>query len=306
MSLTTQWGVPRGQTSNYQTLLTNGPMEIWSDTAAIADGWLYEAQNSETPTLLRVAGTRTSGFGSYFQRITYAAPAAGSLCKIAQEVYLKRHDHLNAGGVDNMIFLAQCWARDGAAASRIDLQISINEHDADGVGLTGTSNTRTPLSTNWSQNLHTHTVTNDNTAMIRVVFDFDRVNAGGSIIEMDEAELYTGYTFARNPASPATADFSVAHRKFKRTIDGSLYLARPKNQSAKIERTLPFRGIGLAQVKSLRGLWLLDVPLRWVPNEPTLPAVVFCRITDMTLKFRLMRAGWSDNLYSGSITLSEV
>uniref|UniRef100_A0A6M3K392 Uncharacterized protein n=3 Tax=viral metagenome TaxID=1070528 RepID=A0A6M3K392_9ZZZZ len=305
MILQTLYGVPRAQLSNFQSLLTNGPMEVWTDTASWPDGWDWaQSGGVSSVTHSRQAGTRTSGLGAYFYRQVYSTEGIEQLGALSQKIILP-DNQWDANGIKDTMFNLAVWMRNtGTGTARVNA--TIQGLDTTGAFVEWNGSNLVTLTGAWQLITYTYTVSSASVAQINANLLMELSVGGAPILEFDEAALWVDYTFTRNPASPAVAAISYPYRKFSRTIGGSLYMAKPASQSAKIRRVLPFVGIGSAQVATLRGLYILDAPMRWTPYEPTLPACVFVRMIDPVFSFQLMRAGWADNLYRGSITLEEI
>jgi len=309
MVLQTRYGVPLGQTDNYQSMIANGPMDLWSDTASPPDGWGYTTAGGATVTHLRVAGARTSGNGTYYWRQTYSAVAASTQFGLMKQTFtIPGNAQLDARGVSGQTFYATIWLRNTGTGTVLTT-FSIQEFDADGAYLgVIAQDANASVTASWTKYSISGAVSNAACAKIYfAVLMFTAAGGGGSpVIEADEAELYMTYTFDRNPTMPDDQVLSIPHRQMMRTHDGSLLRGRPASATARFEKRLRFGNIGLTQLKALRALYSLDTPMELTANHPHMPDVVSVRMAG-DFNFRLRQgAAFGSNLYEGSLTLTEV
>lgn len=304
MTLITVWGGDFATVSNKSSLIANGNFEVWSNTAAFADGWNYLNSNAKTPTLSRSGGARTGGVGSYFQTVNYGTiSVSGLLFSATNLVELHGNKNLPARGHHGRTFTAVLWARKSSSAGNPTVKIEIQELDEDGNILPSSSETWN-IPTNWSSLTHSRTLTNNDTAFLRMSLVFTAPTATTYYIDLDDAVLYTTYTFARNPAIPDDQRIISPTRTFARSYDGSLFLRKVGAASARHEKRLHFGMIDLTQYNAFRSLHLLDVPMHWYPWHPHLAAELDVRwIGDFdfsALKYLSL------NMYKGTMTLAEV
>jgi len=284
-----------------ESLLDNGSIELWSgSTGVIPDGWL----GGGSMTHLRIAGTRTGGSGSYHWRASRAGAVYGQQTTAGyQWVELVGNDSLDARG-----HVSLCWSvwayETGADSPKI--RIAVGEWDKDkgnlgkNAGYVGET-----IAGAWG--LHEfgpYTLQHADCAYIYFLISIDSYASGNTEVWIDDVILKVSYTFAKNPSMPDSQSIVDPTRKFGRTIDGSLYMARGDGGASKFQKTLNFGLIGIDQLKALRSLWLLGVPCRWTPNQPHLPSSLEVRVTKFNFVAR--RGGFGSNCYGGSLELSEI
>jgi len=284
------------------SMLLNGDMEDWADTADAADYWTWT--ETQVATLSRQSGTRTGGAGSYFQRISIAAPAQSEIGIYSQEVTPEGSVELDVKGHDGQTLTCSVWARDTGAGTST-LQMKLIEYDA-----AETSSLMTPgdvedLTSDWVQYTFAFTLSYDLMHHLNFQIFVASSGAGSSIVDLDDALLYIGYTFAANPSMPDNQILSVPMRQFRRTLGGRLIRSRPAGPVAKIEKQLSFRLVGQAQHNALRSLWLLDQPMTWTPNHPHLPSTLQVRWVN-DFDFHTIGPFSSGPLYAGTMVLSEI
>jgi hypothetical protein len=293
-----------GLYSNYHSLLDNGPLEVWADTAAMADGWTY-AFSSATPTFSRQAGTRTGGAGAYFQRMAYAAPGVAVLGDVEQYVRIRGDDSLDGIGHSGLDFTYSVWARN-VGSGTCTIRLFADEYSDSGT-IGGTGNTATALTGTWTEYTVTRTISTTHTLrQLHVYARLELTGAGSPTVELDEARLYSLYTFSVNPAMPDDPRLITPNRSFQRSPTNKLIQHRPGNsQTAKFEYTMHLGSVGLAQLKALRSLWLLQTPLRWNPNLAHLPTELYVLPTgDFNLRMRSPSV--NSNNYFGTLQLAEI
>jgi len=284
------------------SLLLNSNLEDWADTADAADNWNWN--ETQVATLSRESGTRTSGAGTYIQRVSIAAPAQSIIGTYNQTVTLLGHEGLPASGYDGQVCYGSVWAKDtGAGTSKLKLELA--EYDSDDNLLAAYSDDAVELTSSWAQISYSFTITDDDTAKILFQLALASHAAGSAVIDIDDALLYFTYTFAANPSMPDGQIMSVPMRQFRRTLGGRLIRSRPAGPVAKIEKQLSFRLIGQTQYDALRALWLLDQPMTWTPNHPHLPSTLQVRWVN-DFDFHSIGPFSSGPLYAGTMVLSEI
>lgn len=296
--------------SNFDSLLENGPLEIWSNTGAAPDGWTESILKAVT-SHGRAAGTRTSGVGSYY--MTYLWPTGttnGTALIFNQYVPLKGHERFVSRGHKGRTFKLTFWVR-VTTTGNTSWQIILYGANAAGTPIEslGTVVDSTP-SGSWTEITVTGSIANDATVQLLSYFSFTIDTTLGigvtATLDLDEFALYEYYTFAVNAAMPDDPKLSVPNRSFRRTVSNKLIRHRPGSVvAAKYEYTLHFGLIGLTQVEALRSLYLLDTPIRWQPNLPHLPTYVQVVIVD-AVDFRLRSPSVNSNNYFGTLNLVEI
>lgn len=289
-----------------QDLLENGPLEVWSNTAAPADGWDdYTGTSGLMPSFSRQAGTRTGGSGTYFQRCTCTTPVGGRL-DYWQRVVLLGSGSLPARGHLAITFTLKFWARKSAGTATITVQPRIVER-SDTAELAYSNATAQTLTGTWTQYSHSRTLSESATTILEATTYFICTAAGdgNATIDIDDFELTVTYTFVRNPAIPDDQTIIVPFRKMLRSFAGTLLRARPGVPAlARHEKRLVFAMIARTQFERFRSLWFLDSPLVWTPNHPHLPTTLIVRWTN-DFDFRLLRT-LSPEFYQGNMMLAEV
>lgn len=286
---------------NHDSLLIDGPM----DDGLTGTDWTYNV-GVASPTVSEQSGARTGGAGSKFHRLTYSAPGTGLLGDYRQYVFLRYNDKFSGGGHNAETFDASIWVkRNDASAGTVTAQIKIAENT---VGVT--SGGSQVLSTGtWYELTGQRVITNSSTVALNLQIELHinySVGGGSPVIDVDEASLYKTYTFALNAAMPDDPRLIAPGRSFQRAPGGGLIEHRSGTPSCnKHEYVLHFGLVGLAQVKSLRSLWLLDSPMRWTPNLPHLPENLDVRFTG-DFNLRMKSPSVNSNNYSGTLTLAEI
>jgi hypothetical protein len=298
MMLTTQWG-------DGLSLISNGNFEIWTNTAAFADGWVYANYNAKTPTLSRSAGARTGGAGTYFQHVDYGTiSVSGTLFGAYNRVELHGNSALPARGHLGMTFTASLWTRKTYSAGSPTVRIDINERDVNLALLNSTSGSVSNILSAWAAFTHTHVIANSATVFLEIYLNFSAPTVSSYLIDLDDAALYTSYTFARNPVIPDDQRIISPTRTFARSYAGSLFVRKVGAASARHEKRLRFGMIDLTQLKAFRSLYLLDVPMQWTPYHPHLATTLDVRWMG-DFDFSVLKY-LSLNMYRGSMTLAEV
>lgn len=303
MIFQTLYALDPAQASNYHSLLEDGPLEVWANAAAAADAWTWD--QTQVSTLLRVAGARTSGLGSYFQRISIAAPAASLIGGYLQNVELKGHPLLNGYGHKGQSCSVTMYARNtGAGTATLTLRLA--ELDAaDAVLASSTGSGAVALTSSWQFIGTTRTLNQDDMRSLQINAILTATDTGAQVIELDEATMFFDYTFSRNPSTPDNQGLVIPWRKFQRTKGGRLLRGRPAASIAKFEKNLTFGMVRLTQLEMFRSFYLADSPILWQPNHSHLPSHIMVRIAN-DFNFTLMRASFSSDLYQGSISLTEI
>lgn len=285
-------------------MLENGPLEDWADTSEPADGWGYsKAGSQEEPTKTRQSGSRTGGSGSYFQRLDYSSILVAELGNYWQKINLLGNPNLDGNGHKGITFTTKVWGRKVGSAA-INMKIRIIERTSGDVYIAQYDSGIQSMGTSWAELTFNHAITNNACAIVQVQAHFWGMSTGYATIDLDDFEHKTSYTFARNPSMPDDQRLSVPGRKFRRSIAGDLLRSRSGASVAKHEKRLVFGLIGLDQVKALRSLALLDVPLSWQPFHPHLPDNLNVRIVN-DIDFTT-QAAFGTNAYQGTLVLSEI
>jgi len=284
------------------SLLLNGTLEVWADTAAAADYWEWD--ETQVSTLSREAGTRTDGSGSYYQSIAIAGPAQSLIGEYQQSVNLNGNASLPAMGYDNVWVKMRVWARNTAAGTAT---ISLKHSQWDETGTLRVTTTQTPvaLTSSWVMYTQSVKITYDLMHHHEMEIILTSTVAGDLVIDLDDAALYYYSTFAANPSMPDNQIMSIPMRQFRRTLGGRLIRSRPAGPVAKIEKQLSFRLIGQAQYDEFLGLWMYDGPLLWTPNHPHLPSTLQVRWVN-DFDFHSIGPFSSGPLYAGTMVLSEI
>lgn len=288
--------------SNRDSLLENGPLENWANTAAAADGWTWD--QSQVSVLLRVAGTRTSGLGSYFQRISIASPTAALVGGYLQRVTPRGHaGHLGYGHKGQSCTVS-IWARQtGAGSATINLRIA-ELNSADTI-LASSSTGATALTGTWTKYTVTRVLDQDTTRKLEINAILTSSSTGALVMELDEAEMFFAYTFAVNPRIPDDQDLED-DRNFVRTLAMSLLTSGSASSSAKYNKRLAFAIVGLTQVERFRSFYLLRTPIRWLPYHAHLPSELQVMIVSKRFDFSLMRSSFATDAYRGTLELAEI
>lgn len=284
--------------TNHDSLLIDGPM----DDGAPGD-WSWDADVA-TPTISNQFGTRTGGAGSQFHRLTFTTPGTGVLGYYRQVVTLRGHNRLGNYGHQGEVIYAQMHAkRNDATSGTVTATVQITETVA-GVS-SGPPQAGMATGTWYNLSAQRTIAALSNTFEIRIKLEYG--GGGGSpVIDVDEAALYLSYTFAVNAAMPDRPRLIAPGRAFQRTPGGVLVAHRSGALDCnKYEYTLNFGNIGLAQVKSLRSLWLTDAPMRWTPNLPHLPTYIDVRFSG-GFDIQMKSPSVNSNNFHGSLTLAEI
>lgn len=307
MVFETIWDGIRYGNANYQSLLVNGPIEEWDNTAAAPNGWLY-TDTFGGVTHLRVAGTRTGGAGAYFHRISYGSGGTGALGAIGQSSYVKLYGDkaLPGYGHDNVPVSGSIWLRNTGVAT-CSYTVNLLAYADDGTTLVQTVGTTSgTLTGTWTQYSVSGTITNDSAALLQLQVVFTRGAVNTAVFEIDEALLTISYTLATSPSWPDDGVVQVPFRSFARGAAGSLIRHRTGAHSGgKHQWRFNFGLMGQAQYDRLKSLWLLDCPLRVTPNLPHLPTYFECRWVN-DFDFAMHRASVASVRYQGTMVLSEL
>lgn len=289
---------------SYDSLILNGKLEKWTNTAAVADNWTA-ATGWTGVTLSRSAETRTGGSGSYAQRIVATGYSAGTYWQMYQTYVMLGHLQYVGRGHYNKFVSGYAWLRDANNSGRFSGRVIIEMLNSAGGVLSTQYGNSVVLTSTWQQVWVTLTTAHADVAQLRFTIRVTCDSTGTTPdIRIDDAELYEEYTFARNPSMPDEDEIMIPGRNFVRTIGGTLLRGRPAAVQARIEKRLNFGMISLTQVEALRSLYLHDCPLEWVPNHPLLPALLEVRCIG-NFDFHFITAAGGSNHYGGSLTLSE-
>lgn len=285
------------QQVTFDSLLVNGPMDDGTGSWA----WVPDVAS---PVVSTQFGARTGGSGAEYHRLTFSSPGVGDLGYYEQSVTLRGHTRLgNYGHQGRTINGAMYVRRNDATAGSVTATLQILET---AVGVS--SGTPQILSSGtWYGLSASRTIAAlSNTFTLRIKLAYGSGGGGSPVIDVDDAELYRTYTFARNPSMPDAPLLIKPGQTFQRTESGGLVVFGPARvDTARYEYTLNLRGIGQTQLEELRSLWLLDVPMRWTPNLPHLPTYLDVRFSGNT-NLRMETNSVTTGRFVGSFGLVEI
>lgn len=285
---------------SHDSLLIDGPME----DGLTGTDWAWNFV-SATPAIASAAGVRTGGGGSNIHRLTFTTPGTGTLGDYNQSVGLRGNSPLSGYGHNGLTFNGTIWVRrTDAGAGLITAVVKMGEN---AFTTTGSSQNLTSIGTWYQLDVSRALTATNSQPTLTLKVDLSYATGGGSpVIELDDAILYHSYTFAVNAAMPDEPRLIAPGRSFQRAPGGTMIEHRSATVTCnKHEYTLHFGLVGLAQLKSLRSLWLLDSPMEWQPNLPHLPTYLDVRFTgDFNLRMRSPSV--NSNNYYGTLTLAEI
>lgn len=286
--------------TNFDSLLIDGPM----DDGLTGTSWLWNTSVA-TPAISNQAGTRTAGAGSNFHRLTFTTPGTGDLGEYYQQYSRRGHAKLDGFGHKDQSFSVSFWVRRNDATSG-SVTATAQVHES--VVLVSSGTPQVLATGTWYNLTASRTLTSTSSTIIQAQLDLSYGGGGGGspVIDIDEAQLNLAYTFAVNAAVPDEPRLIAPGRSLQRSPGGGLIVHRANVATPnKYEYTLHFGLIGLAQLKTLRSLWLLDSPMTWQPNLPHLPTYLDVRFTG-DFNLRMKSPSVNSNNYYGTLTLAEI
>jgi len=306
MVLDTRYNWALATLDNFDTMLVGGKFDgaALDVDAKSPPGWFMNSFVTATYSML--TGTRTGGSGSRVYRVQ-ASSVTGQLFYLYQNVRLSGNERYDANGHSGRQFTFTVWAKNAGTGTAVVMTLYLGAYREDLATAVPADNNSAgfTLTSTWTKYTVSVTPASPLTAVYNVDIGCTLASTGSPDLQFDEAEFFTTYTFAVNAAMPDAPRILVPNRTYQRTAGNRLLRHRPRaGNAAKHEYDLNFGLIGLAQLKALKSLWLLDTPLRWQPNLPHLPAYLAVMMTD-NFDLRMRSPSVNSNNYSGSLHLAE-